>query len=58
MDDADDLNAERADVDAPPEGDEDGEVSWPVLSDIDLAVCLVDHGRADAFSPISQRPST
>ena len=58
MDDADDLNAERADVDAPPEGDEDGEGSWPVLSDIDLAVCLVDPGRTDAFSPIPQRPST
>ncbi len=52
MDDADDENAERADVHAPPEGDGDDDASWPVLSDLDLAVCLVDSVPMDVRAPL------
>jgi hypothetical protein len=49
--DADADDAERVDVYAAVEDAEDDDASWPVLSDIDLAVCLVDHVRTDARSP-------
>jgi hypothetical protein len=58
VDDADIENAERQDVHAPPEGDQDDDSSWPVLSDLDLAVCLVDHVRTDARSPFPPLQST
>ena len=57
MDDADE-NAERADVHAAVEDAEDDDVSWPVLSDIDLAVCLFDDVRTDARSPFPPRQRT
>lgn len=56
MDDADIENAERANVHVPESQEPDDDGSWPVLSDIDLAVCLVD-GRSDARSAIPSSPS-
>lgn len=47
MDDADTDNAELADVPAAEEADTDDDGSWPVLSDLDLAVCIT----ASALSP-------
>jgi hypothetical protein len=55
VDDADDANAERADVHAPPEGDEDDDASWALLPDLDLSVCLVDHVRTDTRSQFPPR---
>lgn len=56
VDDADLDDAERADVHVPERGEPDDDGSWPVLSDIDLAVCLVD-GRSDARSAFPSPPS-
>ena len=40
MDDVDTDNTELADVTAAEEAETDDEGSWPVLSDLDLAVCI------------------
>jgi hypothetical protein len=58
VDDADLDDAERANVHIPESEEPDDDASWPVLSDLDLAVCLVDDGRTDARSAFSRsRPS-
>jgi hypothetical protein len=58
VDDADLDDAERAGVLVREGEDPDDDASWPVLSDIDLAVCLVDDGRTDARSAVPRsRPS-
>lgn len=49
----DDDNAERADVPAAEEDNADEAVSWPVLSDLDLSVCITDSTAPN----IAPRPS-
>ena len=57
MDDADTDNADPVDVPAAEEViDEDA--SWPVLSDLDLAVCLSDNAPTDARSRFRRRETT
>ena len=48
MDDADIDSAELADVPAAEADDTDDEGSWPVLSELDLAVCITASTLAQA----------
>jgi hypothetical protein len=57
VDDADLDDAERANVHIPESEEPDDDASWPVLSDLDLAVCLVDDGRTDARSAFFAEPT-